>query len=121
MAFSGGDTSHQHGSTVMSFKQFLVQQEDDIDDVEAIKLYHDYKADCKKKQLLQFFNDHKEENWYVYIALLDNCSPRLSFVSCCNVYIQSGQYCVSVNISLPLYVCYMYALCQYWHNGMLYK
>ena len=68
IAFSGGDSSRQHGSAIMSFKQFLLQQDDDIDDVEAIKLYNDYKADCKKKQLLQFFNDHKEENWYGFYA-----------------------------------------------------
>lgn len=55
--------SRQRGSTLLTFKQFLSQQDDNIDDAEAIRLYHEYKADYKKKQLHQFFNDHKEEDW----------------------------------------------------------
>ncbi len=63
MGFTAMGDSRQRGSTLLTFKQFLTQQDDNIDDEEAIKLYHEYKADFKKKQLHQFFNDHKEEDW----------------------------------------------------------
>ncbi len=62
IGFPGGD-ARQRGSALLTFKQFLVQQDDSIDDKEAIRLYHEYKEDFKKKQLHQFFNDHKEEDW----------------------------------------------------------
>lgn len=63
MGFNPMADSRQRGSTLLTFKQFLTQQDDNIDDTEAIRLYHEYKADYKKKQLHQFFNDHKEEDW----------------------------------------------------------
>ena len=63
IGFNTMGDSRQRGSTFLTFKQFLAQQDDSIDDMEAIRLYHDYKADFRKKQLHQFFNDHKEEDW----------------------------------------------------------
>ena len=60
---AGGLGAGRRGLGLLSFKQFLAQQDDGIDDMEAVKLYHEYKADFKKKQIHQFFNDHKEEDW----------------------------------------------------------
>ena len=50
---------------MMSFKQFLAQQDDSIEDTEAIQKYNEYKRDVKKKQLQFFFDKHKDEEWLV--------------------------------------------------------
>ena len=60
---SRGFDPGRRGSVLLTFKQFLAQQDDGIDDMEAVKLYHQYKDDFKKKQILHFFNEHKEEEW----------------------------------------------------------
>ena len=48
---------------MQTFKQFLTQQDDSIDEDEAITLYNEYKADFKRKQVDEFFDSHKEEDW----------------------------------------------------------
>jgi hypothetical protein len=48
-----------------TFKQFLSQQDDNITDEDAIKKYNEYKLDFRKQQIQEFFNEHKEEEWYV--------------------------------------------------------
>ena len=48
---------------MLSFVQFLTQQDDSIDETQAIQLYRDYKSDFKRKQIIEFFDDHKEEDW----------------------------------------------------------
>jgi hypothetical protein len=67
MGYSPGlhGDSRQRGNAFLTFKQFLAQQDDGIDDTEAVRLYQEYKTDFKKKQLHQFFNDHKEEEWFL--------------------------------------------------------
>jgi len=52
---------------MMSFKQFLAQQDDNIDDMEAVQKYAEYKKDVKRRQLQLFFDKHKEEEWYVLV------------------------------------------------------
>lgn len=57
---------------MLSFKQFLTQQDDSIDESEAIQLYQDYKIDFKKKQIMEFFDEHKEDDWsvdYMYMCM----------------------------------------------------
>lgn len=49
---------------MMSFKQFLAQQEDTIDEMEAIQKYNEYKREFKAKQIKEFFEEHKDEDWY---------------------------------------------------------
>ena len=51
------------GNIMLSFKQFLTQQDDSINESQAIQLYQDYKSDFKRKQLIEFFDEHKEEDW----------------------------------------------------------
>ena len=48
---------------MLSFKQFLSQQDDSIDDQEAISKYGQYKVDFQRKQIVDFFEDHKEDDW----------------------------------------------------------
>jgi hypothetical protein len=50
-----------------SFKQFLRDQDDNIDQEEAVKRYNDYKTDFKKNQIAEFFTAHKDEEWCVLI------------------------------------------------------
>ena len=50
-------------SILMSFKQFLAQQSDSIDEVEAVERYAEYKTEFRKKQVVEFFDKHKDEEW----------------------------------------------------------
>ena len=48
---------------LLSFKQFLAQQSDAIDEVEAVERYAEYKNEFRKKQVEEFFDKHKDEEW----------------------------------------------------------
>ena len=49
----------------MSALIWQLQQDDNIDDEEAIREYAAYKLKFKTEQLNKFFADHKDEEWYV--------------------------------------------------------
>lgn len=49
----------------MSFKGFIIQQEDDIDETEAVRRYQEYKVEFKRTQINDFFVLHKGEEWWV--------------------------------------------------------
>lgn len=59
----GDNASRTSKHTMLSFKQFLTRQEDDIEEVDAITSYNSYKSDFKKKLIEEFFEEHKEEDW----------------------------------------------------------
>jgi len=48
----------------MSFKDFIIQQEDDIDETEAVRRYQEYKVEFKRTQINDFFVLHKSEEWF---------------------------------------------------------
>ena len=50
---------------LLSFKSFLRDQDDNIDQEEAVKRYGVYKNDFKKTQIAEFFTAHKDEEWFV--------------------------------------------------------
>ena len=50
---------------LLSFKQYLQDQDDNIDQEEAVKRYTEYKTDFKKTQIAEFFTAHKDEEWFV--------------------------------------------------------
>lgn len=54
---------------MLTFKQFLGMQDDTIDDKEAIQKYNEYKTEFRRKQISEFFEVHKEEDWYVILAV----------------------------------------------------
>jgi hypothetical protein len=54
---------------LLSFKNYLLDQDDNIDQEEAVKRYNDYKTDFKKTQIAEFFTAHKDEEWFVKIYL----------------------------------------------------
>jgi len=49
---------------LMSFKDFILQQEDSIDEVESVRRYHEYKVEFKRTQINDFFVLHKDEEWF---------------------------------------------------------
>jgi len=55
---------------MLSFKNFLHDQDDNIDQEDAVKRYNDYKIDFKKTQIAEFFAAHKDEDWFVKIFFL---------------------------------------------------
>lgn len=52
---------------LLSFKQFIDRTEDDIGAAQATTKYNEYKAEFKKKQAKEFFDKHKDEEWYVFL------------------------------------------------------
>lgn len=71
---------------MLTFKQFLNAQDDNIDDMEAVKKYQEYKLEFRKTQLGDFFQQHKEEEWYVfhlcYVSLKTVDSNSIHWLSC---------------------------------------
>ncbi|CAI4228643.1 unnamed protein product [Auanema sp. JU1783] len=59
------DSEHDRDEGVLlSFKKFLLTQEDDITDEQAVAKYNDYKVEFSRKILQKFFNAHKDEEWF---------------------------------------------------------
>lgn len=56
---SSGDTQ----PPMMSLKAFLLTQDDNITDEEALAKYNEYKLQFKRNQLNEFFVAHKDEEW----------------------------------------------------------
>lgn len=56
---SSGDTQ----PPMMSLKSFLITQDDNITDEEALAKYNEYKLQFKRNQLNEFFVAHKDEEW----------------------------------------------------------
>jgi len=49
---------------MMSMKQFIAAQDENITDSEAKKRYAEYRAEFCRQQINEFFNQHKDEEWY---------------------------------------------------------
>lgn len=47
-----------------SFKEFLLNMEDSVDETEAVKRYNQYKLDFRRQQLQDFFLQHKDQEWF---------------------------------------------------------
>lgn len=52
-----------HQPPMLTLKQFLLDQDDNIDEETLLKKYNDYKSDFRRTQLQEFFNRHKDEEW----------------------------------------------------------
>lgn len=50
--------------TMRSFKDFLLNLEDSVDETEAVKRYNQYKVDFRRQQLQDFFLSHKQHEWF---------------------------------------------------------
>lgn len=51
-------------ASFMSFKEFVMQQDDDIDEIESVRRYQEYKVEYKRTQINDFFVLHKNEEWF---------------------------------------------------------
>eukprot|EP00794_Sanderia_malayensis_P011789 gene11789-13009_t len=63
----GDSISEMKGSQaprMMSFKAFLLVQEENIDELEAVRRYQEYKTEFRRTQLSDFFVLHKNEEWF---------------------------------------------------------
>ncbi|BFG05592.1 serrate RNA effector molecule homolog [Drosophila madeirensis] len=58
----GGDTLTQ--PAMLTLKQFLDTQDENISDSEVMRKYTEYKTDFKRQQLNEFFVAHKDEEWF---------------------------------------------------------
>ncbi|KAM6908894.1 serrate RNA effector molecule homolog [Xenentodon cancila] len=50
--------------TMRTFKEFLLNMEDSVDETEAVKRYNQYKLDFRRQQLQDFFVQHKDHQWF---------------------------------------------------------
>ncbi|KRG05480.1 serrate RNA effector molecule homolog isoform X2 [Drosophila mojavensis] len=57
-----GDTQTQ--PAMLTLKQFLDTQDENISDSEVMRKYTEYKTDFKRQQLNEFFVAHKDEEWF---------------------------------------------------------
>ena len=57
------ETENPTQPAMMTFKQFLSSQDDNITDEEAIKKFSDYKVEFRKRQINEYFVQHKDEEW----------------------------------------------------------
>jgi len=53
---------------MMSMKQFIAAQDENITDSEATKRYSDYRTEFRRQQINEFFTQHKDEEWYDNVA-----------------------------------------------------
>lgn len=59
----GGSDGDSRPRVMLSFKQFLYQQDDNITDEDAMQKYKEYKEEFARQQLQDFFTAHKDEEW----------------------------------------------------------
>ncbi|KAK3577793.1 hypothetical protein CHS0354_000209 [Potamilus streckersoni] len=90
---------------IMTFKQFLGQQEDNISDQDAIKKYNEYKLEFQKQQISEFFLAHKEEEWFKSKYHPEECEKRQKEVITalkkrCNVFLEllDGTYFENISV-----------------------
>lgn len=65
---------------MLSFKNFLLDQDDNIDQEEAVRRYNDYKTDFKKTQIAEFFAAHKNEEWFESFTKEFLCKKHIFFL-----------------------------------------
>ncbi|CAJ0600184.1 unnamed protein product [Cylicocyclus nassatus] len=59
-----GDAKDDYSGPMLSFKKFLMTQDDDISDSAALAAYNEYKQEYKRRELQRFFDAHKTEEWF---------------------------------------------------------
>lgn len=63
VASVGGASDTQTQPAMLTLKQFLDTQDENISDSEVMRKYTEYKTDFKRQQLNEFFVAHKDEEW----------------------------------------------------------
>ena len=49
---------------LMSFRQFMMEQDDSIDEIQAVTRYNEYKQNISAKFISSYFEEHKNEEWF---------------------------------------------------------
>ena len=49
---------------LMSFKQFMNDQDDSIDEIEAVSRYNEYKRNISAQFIASYFEEHKSDQWF---------------------------------------------------------
>ncbi|KAH9388249.1 hypothetical protein TYRP_009461 [Tyrophagus putrescentiae] len=70
------DEDELHQPPMLTLKQFLLDQDDNIDEETLLKKYNDYKSDFRRTQLQEFFNRHKDEEWFRVKYFPDEIAKR---------------------------------------------
>lgn len=60
----GNAHPEEDGKRLMSFKEFILNQSNDINEQEALARYSDYKTDFTRRLIDKFFKEHQEEEWF---------------------------------------------------------
>lgn len=60
----GNPHAEDDGKRLMSFKEFILSQSNDINEQEALARYTDYKTEFTRRQIDKFFKEHQEEEWF---------------------------------------------------------
>ncbi|KAJ6223773.1 hypothetical protein RDWZM_002318 [Blomia tropicalis] len=58
------DADEQYQPPMQTLKQFLHYQDDHIDEDTLISKYNEYKCEFRRTQIQEFFNRHKDEEWF---------------------------------------------------------
>lgn len=61
---NGDAKNDDFSGPMLTFKKFLMTQDDDISDSAALAAYNEYKQEYKRKELQRFFDAHKTEEWF---------------------------------------------------------
>ncbi|ETN71207.1 hypothetical protein NECAME_00896 [Necator americanus] len=61
---NGEAKNDDYSGPMLTFKKFLMTQDDDISDSAALASYNEYKQEYKKRELQRFFDAHKTEEWF---------------------------------------------------------
>ena len=63
MAAGGEEDEPQFHQPMLTFKQWLADQSDDVGEEEVVERYNTYKLDFKRTTINKFFDAHKDEEW----------------------------------------------------------
>ncbi|EYB91278.1 hypothetical protein Y032_0207g2005 [Ancylostoma ceylanicum] len=61
---NGDAKNDDYSGPMLTFKKFLMTQDDDISDSAALAAYNEYKQEYKRRELQRFFDAHKTEEWF---------------------------------------------------------
>ncbi|XP_065195747.1 serrate RNA effector molecule homolog isoform X1 [Sycon ciliatum] len=64
MAAGGEEDEPQFHQPMLTFKQWLADQSDDVGEEEVVERYNTYKLDFKRTTINKFFDAHKDEEWF---------------------------------------------------------
>ncbi|KAI6648322.1 Serrate RNA effector molecule-like [Oopsacas minuta] len=73
----------------MSFKQFMMEQDDSIDEVESVNKYNLYKQNISAQFISSYFEEHKAQQWFQekYHPFISNQISSTKNVTLCQRFV----------------------------------